>query len=235
MGDFTSFMDSPPNFEGKAPKPVEANTVNLGSKFTSFMDAMPGAAQKAGITPIGVPSGSRSSYEDYNKKLLAKEGGGKYTQFTGGYDVPSLVRMSTGQVKQMQNTRPPMQTAVGGFQMIKDTLEFSQKLAGVRDTDVFNEDTQHRLNVALTKYNEGYAKDALKLTRDLTDGERYAMHFMGAKGGATLLKALKTSPNAKFKDIFPKAYKNNMAMFKNRGGDGVTVAGAMAELEHRMQ
>jgi hypothetical protein len=174
-----------------------------------------------------------SSYEEYGKKLFAKEGGMRYDLFTGE-KTPSqpLDRLTIGQLKNLQRKRG--NTAAGAYQFTLATVEDLQKEMGLKDSDMFSPATQNRMFETFTRGNETKARQALGLTR-VSDAERYSMHFLGRSGGVSFLKKLRENPNAAFAKEFPSAYEKNRALFSKTGGANTTLAGAFDELSRRMK
>jgi hypothetical protein len=68
-----------------------------------------------------------------------------------------------------------------------------------------------------------------RVGRTPTSGELYAAHFLGPKGSAKLIEAMRSQPGAAAASLFPDAAQSNRSIFY-RGGRPVTVSELYANL-----
>lgn len=103
-------------------------------------------------------------------------------------------------------------SASGLFQITKPTfrrlVEKYGKQYGITMRDVMNPDANAIMAAHLTAENSDSLGKALG--REITPGESYIAHFLGARGAAMLLKA---DPNKPAYKLFPQAAKANRSLF----------------------
>jgi hypothetical protein len=239
MSIFTEMATKAGIYRAPEPENVVSGEGRPNSVFSDMFDSIFRKNTPAPATYPRTRGGARdttrvtSSYEDYGKKLFAKEGGMRYDLFTGE-TTPSqpLDRLTIGQLKELQKKRK--NSAAGAYQFTLSTVEELQKEMGLKDSDMFSAANQYRMFETFTKGNEAKAIRELGLNR-VNDAERYSMHFLGRSGGVSFLRKLRETPNATFAKEFPSAYARNKAMFSKVGGANATIADAFSELRKRMK
>lgn len=147
--------------------------------------------------------------------------------------------------------KAPTSSAAGLFQFVEQTWLATLKKHGskygyARYADMIQVDSGGRYRVAggpearqtvlalrfdpraaslmageLTSDHADYLKG--RLGRPATAGELYAAHFLGPKGAAKLVEAMRTAPGASAAALFPDAAGSNKTIFY-KGGRPVTVA-----------
>lgn len=121
-----------------------------GAAIGGIIGAGMGAWQNREAFMGGEPNGSVQRLLDFIGK---HESGGDYNVLVGGKKA-NLTDMTVAEVLQFQDTmraRGHETTAVGKYQIIKNTLMGIMSTAGVKPTDKFDQSTQDKLGLALLK------------------------------------------------------------------------------------
>lgn len=147
------------------------------------------------------------------------------------------------------NAKAPTSSATGLFQFIEQTWLETMKEAGpqlgygkqanqisqVGDKYVVRNSKQRQdiLNLrndpkasalmagAYARKNEALLSQ--RLGRDVSSGELYAAHFLGAQGGGQLIELAQSRPDLKANKVFPEQAKANRNIFYERGGQARTI------------
>ena len=136
-------------FVGDIEKQYKEFEKNWNSKDVQTQPAMK-PVSTATAQPKVVPN-KESGLLNYIGKV---ESGGSYTKLVGGKEKKDLTKMTVGEVLDFQSTmlsKGHESTAIGKYQIIKDTLQNLLDRKVVKKDDVFNEATQDRLALALLK------------------------------------------------------------------------------------
>lgn len=134
------------------------------------------------------------------------------------------------------NAKNPHSSATGLFQFTDDTWARTTRAFGARfgitpETSRFDPRANALMMGALTADNARIMKS--KLGRDVTPGELYVGHFMGASQGARLIQSAAADPEGDAAALFPNEAKYNPTIFYKFGqqqSGGQTLASVMDNL-----
>lgn len=107
--------------------------------------------------------GSSAGYNAMNKGTAGDTPGGSQSVFG-----KNLTDMTVGEIKKLQASN--QMKAAGAYQIIKETLKEITSKAGVKDTDLFDQNTQDILGAYLLKNRAGYGKLEGKALEDKIAG-----------------------------------------------------------------
>lgn len=147
------------------------------------------------------------------------------------------------------NAKAPTSSATGLFQFIEQTWLETMKEAGpqlgygnqAKQISQVGEkyivpNARHRQDIlalrkdpkasalmagAYAKKNEAILSG--RLGRQVSSGELYAAHFLGAQGGGQLIELAQSRPDLKASKVFPEQAKANRNIFYDRGGKARTI------------
>lgn len=216
------------------------NSLHIDVRQTPALWGLAPGAPYSGMSPENAPAWAKPALT----ALFGRQGGGSVSgdnpiasyinEAASRFGVSAAYLQATARRESSwnPNAKNPNSTAAGLFQFTDDTWQklmanYGEKL-GLKGASPYDPRAATLMAALLAKENKMIVGSLVG--REISDGETYLAHFMGARGAVQMIRAYEAKPDAVAATLFPAEAAVNEKVFFGKDGKPRTVAEVYADL-----